>query len=93
MLDIIAKDLDFSYHFKRQNTFNKRWPNGAFSGTYWDVNNGDAVIAMGNHVASLFPSIFEKTDISLGIIIFLFIALLTSNLLSYLFAYQIELRL
>ncbi len=36
-----------------------------------------------------FPTIFSKTDISLGIIIFLFIALLTSNLLSYLFAYHV----
>lgn len=35
-----------------------------------------------------FPYIFEKTDISLGVIIFLFIALLISNLLSYFFGYH-----
>lgn len=34
-----------------------------------------------------FPYFFENTNISLSIIIFLFIAILTSNLLSYFFAY------
>ncbi|MBO3116906.1 hypothetical protein J4050_09115 [Winogradskyella sp. DF17] len=36
-----------------------------------------------------FPLIFENTEINLGIIIFLFVALLSSNLLSYFFAYHI----
>lgn len=35
-----------------------------------------------------FPQIFKITDINIGIIIFLFISLLTSNLLSYFFAYH-----
>ncbi|MDO5980481.1 hypothetical protein [Flavivirga spongiicola] len=36
-----------------------------------------------------FPYIFENTTINVGIIIFLFIALLTSNLLGYFFAYHV----
>ncbi len=36
-----------------------------------------------------FPYMFENTSINIGIIIFLFIALLTSNLLSYFFAYHV----
>jgi O-antigen/teichoic acid export membrane protein len=35
-----------------------------------------------------FPYIFQNTNINLGIIIFLFFALLTSNLLNYFFAYH-----
>lgn len=36
-----------------------------------------------------FPNIFKNTEVNLWIIIFLFVALLTSNLLSYLFAYHV----
>lgn len=36
-----------------------------------------------------FPIVFQNTDINLGIIVFLFVALLVSNLLSYFFAYHV----
>lgn len=36
-----------------------------------------------------FPYIFQNVEIGIGMIIFLFIALLTSNLLSYFFAYHV----
>lgn len=36
-----------------------------------------------------FPYIFQNTTINLSVIIFLFVALLTSNLLSYFFAYHV----
>ena len=47
------------------------------------VLSGSLIIMM------FFPYLFNNTDINLGIIYFLFIALLTSNLLSYFFTYYL----
>lgn len=47
------------------------------------------VLSAGLILVLFFPYIFENTSINLGTIIFLFIALLTSNLLSYFFAYHV----
>ena len=45
------------------------------------------VLTAGTILMLFFPMIFDSSNINLGTIIFLFIALLTSNLLSYFFAY------
>lgn len=47
------------------------------------------VLSAGLILVLFFPYIFENTEINLGIIIFLFISLLSSNLLSYFFAYHV----
>jgi len=46
------------------------------------------VLIAGGILLLFFPQIFKETEIGLGIIIFLFISLLSSNLLSYFFAYH-----
>lgn len=47
------------------------------------------VLSAGIFLIIFFPYIFDDTNISLSIIIFLFFSLLTSNLLSYFFAYHV----
>ena len=47
------------------------------------------VLSVGVCLIVFFPYIFETTEISLGIIIFLFLSLLSSNLLTYFFAYHV----
>ena len=47
------------------------------------------VIVTSSVLMLFFPYIFQNTEINLGIILFLFVALLTSNLLSYFFAYHV----
>lgn len=49
---------------------------------------GFFLLSVGLVLILFFPYIFQNTDINLGVIIFLFIALLTSNLLNYFFAYH-----
>ena len=55
MVSLTADRLGFTMRLKAQTHRQKRWPNGTFTGSYWDVNANESHIAMGQLLPSYLP--------------------------------------